>query len=632
MNQTTENNYFAGWEIILHEWKMRGKMAIELLVFFVAIQISLTCILTRTLTSSRDFELAWKFAFAKVAAIFSHNPSFNISELGHVSGTTLLLSTVVPGIAVTVIAKAGVALICSSAIWLLFPVLLRKIKHRADQEMGTKHLRGMMLISETQLSDALTTNKQEPGLLPFGNIVLPRKYESEHIFIGGKPRVGKSVMAKQQINAIRKANHRAVIGDFKGEYTEMFYDNSRDFILNPLDARGVSWNLFDEINNKADLTAVCDSLIPDAEGDDKFWSAGAKAVFRGILAGCYSAGKRTNKDIWEAVTSPIAKIAALCESTPSGAAGYSYIQDESSKQASGIVASLMCYISWLEFCQDSTSGPKFTINEFLDSDGAFVFLTGRPEVESTIRPMTGLFVDLLCRRILSLTDAEHDLQRKTYVFLDEFGNLQKLPSIIRFATAAASKGGVLVIAIQDYAAIKRVYGRESAETLFNACGTVAIFNVADPETAAYFSKRYGRREYEYARRNYKMSSEETGDGLTLSRDEKESDLILPSEIQMLPKLQFLLKVPEHNPALVQLRIEPINDKKSDVPAFILKSGLDLDDAVDRQNLFNGQAEVWKTKTIEEQAVEENIADCEHQSKQLESRAFKPDVSIEMDSI
>ena len=354
-------------------------------------------------------------------------------------------------------------------------------------------------IPDKKLADGL---KKETGLLPFGNIVLPRRYESEHIFIGGKPRVGKSVMAKQQINAIRAAGHRAAIGDFKGEYTELFYDPDKDFILNPLDTRGVSWNLFDEVSNKADLTALCDSLIPDSSGDDKFWSAGSKAVFRGILAGCYRDGKRTNKDIWEAATASIEEIAELCRSTPSGAAGYTYIQDASSKQAAGIIASLMCYISWLEFAQES-NGQKFNIDTFLDSEGGFVFLTGRPEVESTIRPMTALFVDLLCRRILSLPDAEHDLKRKVYIYLDEFGNLQKLNSIIRFATSAGSKGGVLAIAIQDYAAIKRIYGKESAETLFNACGNAAIFNVADPETAAYFSKRFGRREYEYTRQTTK---------------------------------------------------------------------------------------------------------------------------------
>jgi len=64
--------------------------------------------------------------------------------------------------------------------------------------------------------------KKEKGLIPFGQIKLPRRYESEHIFIGGKPRVGKSVMAKQQIHSIRQAGHRAAIGDFKGEYTELF--------------------------------------------------------------------------------------------------------------------------------------------------------------------------------------------------------------------------------------------------------------------------------------------------------------------------------------------------------------------------------------------------------------------------
>lgn len=607
-----KSNHYAGWEIIVHEWSMRAKMFMQIGIVLGVLQIAVAGLIARFLCSAEEWALAWRYTVAKLGSYIYINPVF--SDIPGISGTipgkALLASSKVAALAGSVFNRCLLAFFLSFSVLLLWPVFLRFSKKRGDAEMHTKHLRGMQLIDEKELAGGV---KKEKGLIPFGPIKLPRRYESEHIFIGGKPRVGKSVMAKQQIHSIRQAGHRAAIGDFKGEYTELFYNPETDYILNPLDARGSNWQLFSEINNKADLNGVCDSLIPDSTGDDRFWSAAAKAVFRGILAGLHNRDKKSNSDIWQACTSPIEDIATLCKSTPSGAAGYAYIQDASSKQAAGVIAVMMSYVSWLEFAQNS-DGPELSTTKFLESDGAFLFLTGRPEIESTIRPMTGLFIDLLCRRILSLPDAEHDMQRKTYVYLDEFGNLQKLPSIIRFATAAGSKAGVLCIAIQDFAAIQKTYGKEAAETLFNACGSTAIFNVADPATSEYFSKRFGRREYEYARKNYQMSSQESRDSLTLTRDTKIDELVLPSEIQMLPKLQAYLKIPEHNPALITLDIQEINNRKAQHEAFIMRTGFDLDYVVERQDQIDQAASVWKSQKQVEEEVTTGEGEAETQTE------------------
>jgi hypothetical protein len=625
-----DTNHYAGWEIITHELKMRAKMFSEVFIVLGFLHITLSYTLAKFLLSAIEFELAVKLIAARISSALFLKPIFHIhvnDTITAITGKQLLSMPEVAAIANTGYTKLFFCAVAGGAVWLLVPLLLSWVKGRADKEMGTKHIRGMQKIDEKDLAGFLENlGEKVKGLLRFGsNIILPRKYESEHIFIGGKPRVGKSVLAKQHINAIRVAGHRAYIGDFKGEYVELFYDPAKDFILNPLDARGVSWNLFDELETKADLNGLCDSLIPDSQGDDRFWSAGSKAVFRGIMSYLWENNKKTMADLWKSCSAPVSEIAEICKATAGGRAGFAYIQDASGKQAAGIIAVMMSYVSWLEFAQGT--GKQFSTRTFLSSKG-FMFLTGRPEIESTIRPMTGLFVDLLCRRILSQADAEHDLERKTYIYLDEFGNLQKLPSIIRFATAAGSKGGVLAIAIQDYAAIQKTYGLEQAKTLFNACGTVAIFNVADPDTAEYFSKRFGRREYEYARKNYKMSAQDAGDGVTISRDEKESDLFLASEIQGLPKLQFFLKVPEHNPALVQLQFTDINNKKPVNEAFVMKEGFLMDDIVEKQSEIAEVTEIWRGKS--------SVLDKGREEAPGEERSTKKpkltNIDIEMDAI
>ena len=76
-------------------------------------------------------------------------------------------------------------------------------------------------------------------------------------------------------------------------------------------------------------------------------------------------------------------------------------------------------------------------------------------------------------------------------------------------------------------------------------------------------------------------------------------MILPSEIQMLPKLQFYLKIPEHNPTLIQVSIQEINNRTSQVAAFTMREGLDLDTVVERQDFYVAQASAWISKKTEQ---------------------------------
>ncbi len=596
----TDSNLFAGWEIISHEFKMRGKFFTELMAIMLIIQLIVAVVLARLFLGSTNTDLAISFFMSKISVLFFMNPSFNIEGLGRYSARQIIqpgvVDTVVYG---TVLFRVFLAVLASGATWLLLPMILKKLQGRADSEMKSKHIRGMQLISESEL--AAITNKSE-GLLPFGSkIKLPRKYESEHIFIAGKSRVGKSVQIKQHIMKIREKILRACIYDFKGEYVELFFNAAKDFILNPLDKRGVAWNIFNEIKSKADLNALVDSWIPEATGDEKFWSKAARDVLRGVIAALYVQNKRTHTELWKALSSPIPDIAALLKTVDAGAAGYSYIQDESGKQAAGVIAVLMSYVSWLEFAQNENSDqnqPEFSTFTFLQSRG-FVFLTGRPEVEATLRPYTSLFIDLLGRRMLSMPDNELSDEQKTFFVLDEFGNMQKLPTIKRILTAAGSKGGTVIIGIQDFAALVKIYGREDAETMYNSCGTNLILNVTDPNTAKVFSNRFGTYEYEYSQKNYKMSSADASDGTTVSKQEKEKSLILASEIQSLPKLQGYLKIPELNPALITISVDALANLKPINQAFIQAPGFNMDDIVDRVTAIVAAAEMvaFTTKTV-----------------------------------
>ena len=74
-------------------------------------------------------------------------------------------------------------------------------------------------------------------------------------------------------------------------------------------------------------------------------------MLRGVIAGFYIQGKRTNEDIWRVVTSGMKEIAQLCALTEQGAAGLKYIEKYGGKQATIVGAVTMMFCSWLEYAR-----------------------------------------------------------------------------------------------------------------------------------------------------------------------------------------------------------------------------------------------------------------------------------------
>lgn len=168
------------------------------------------------------------------------------------------------------------------------------------------------------------------------------------------------------------------------------------------------------------------------------------------------------------------------------------------------------------------------------------------------------------------------------MFLDEFGTLQMLPSILRLAIAGGSKGCVLVIGIQDFAQISKIYGPEKAESLFNSCGTAVIFNVVDPKTARFFAERIGEREFKEISETISMGLTDSRDGRSLTKGRKRELVILPSEIQSLKKREAYVKFPEHNPVLLKVEITKANRLPDLTEPFIMRPGLTLESIIKRQ--------------------------------------------------
>jgi type IV secretory pathway TraG/TraD family ATPase VirD4 len=421
----------------------------------------------------------------------------------------------------------------TSPVWALLIGFWLWWAKRARALRARKYLRGSRLEEQAQLP--LRSSLADGMAL--GHVWLRRADEIRHFLCIGRPGVGKTVLFQAVLDQLLERDEHAkiLIYDFKGDYMTTFA-RAGDALFNPMDQRSVSWNIFSDLSEVMDIDAVCQSLVPESRNEDQFWMDSARAVLTGILHLCWHHNTRTNAAIWHWLTRPTKELAEALASIPQGHRGWKAIEDASSKQALGVMATLMLYAKGFEFMAHWSGG--WSVREWVSAPGRGVlFVSNTPRVKDTLKPVLSLCIDLLGRTLLSMPD---DLQRRVYFVIDEFGTLQRLSTITDLLTLSRSKGGSVWLGIQDLGQIDRLYHRDVRQTIVNACGNTAVFALADPETQAYVSRLIGEVEYEDPDLHHSIADAAQG-SFGIRRQVKTAPLIMPSELQSLPDLTCLIR-------------------------------------------------------------------------------------------
>lgn len=442
----------------------------------------------------------------------------------------------------------------SFLIYLTIPFIFSFFKKRSKDHSAKEWLRGSKLITPSELKKEFKGVETD---LPVGNIKLPRKYECQHVFLIGSPGAGKTVFLNQVIERTMQRDENCVIYDFKGDFVSKFFRPDQDILFNPLDRRCVGWNIFNELQSEYDIDAVAASLIPPASGDNVFWNDGARDVFSAILVYLFQEGKKTNADVWEAVTMDIRKLSHILGNTKGAERGYAYIQDGSSKQAVSVHSVLMQYAKSFQYLKELDG--TFSIQKWIQKPEGNIFIPNYANTKDTLKPILSLFVDLLGRQLLSLPD---DINRRIFFFEDEFGTLQRMSTIVNLLTLGRSKGASIWIGIQDVGQIEKIYGRELRQTIINACGNSLILRVSDPTTSKYLSDKIGQCVINVPQESYSMGVTDFRDGVNLSKVEKTENLILPSELQNLPDLTGYAKFVGHNFVRIELQYKQFENRNN----------------------------------------------------------------------
>jgi len=470
-------------------------------------------------------------------------------------------------------------LIWSCILYAFYPFIIMLFKGRATGQATTKHLDGAGLIPVKQFAAEIGK-----GDLPIGSFRLPVEEENKHCFIVGRPGTGKTVFLSQVVKRLSERKAKAVIYDPKGDYTERFFDPSRDILFNPLDQRSAGWCLFNDLRTKLDINSISTSLIPPTLSEYSFWNDGARAVFSGLIHYLWKEDVRTNADIWAMVTKSGSEIFSALNSIDEGKAGARFVENPDSPQARGIFATMMQYTQAFQFMDDSPR--SLSILDWLGSkDSGFIFVTNQADIQDTLRPILSMFIDYLGKKLLSLPD---DLNRRVFFLLDEFGSLQRLSSIKELLTVSRSKGGSCWLGVQDMGQLRKLYSPDIANTIVNACGTSVMFAVADPDTAQYLVRKIGDTEIIETEETHSMGVENYRDGVSMTSRRKRQPLLLNANLMNLPDLHAYVKIP--NSPFITITEFPIYRYEKKMVPFMIRGNLNLNEIVMKQEEIKQEVE------------------------------------------
>lgn len=401
-----------------------------------------------------------------------------------------------------------------------------------------------------------------------GSIPIPKSAECRHFLILGRSGTGKTRLIYSFLEKLRKRKDSiVVIYDFKGDYVSCFFEDG-DLLFNPLDLRTLHWCPLSEIQAVSDIDSIATSLIPPSRGDDRFWVDGARDVFASLAYITFTRFGANNAELFN-LTSLNEKetLGVVTQAVSEGieyakrAIGYlEQGEEKGAKVAGDILATMKQYTNCFYYTRHLRS--EFSISEFLNSEFCrFLFLVGFQKLRDTLRPLFSLFVDLLIKTVLSLSE---DSERRIFIVLDEFATLQRLTSIVQGLEQGRSKGMGIVVSLQDINQLRRIYSDDTANSIVNNCSTIISFALNDPTSQEYVSRIFGEFEKLETDESLSMGPHDLKDGLTLKRQRRVERLILPSELGSLQDLNCYLKMLDFPVAKVKIplvvkgqRVEPL---------------------------------------------------------------------------
>lgn len=543
------NDLNRGGQVLMHFLRMLHQTLARYAKVVLFVFLSVTAFFSYKMTDQTDWYMGLKYGYSYtlVNIVGWENGKTNLKlpngRVVLVTDKQIANSGTMQGHAYRLLENFAKGGLISTGIALTFAWLLfRYLKRKGRDERNDEHIRGAKLATKEELIDAVKEKikkERNPSRISIAGVPLLPEQENSGIALIGSPGVGKSTTYRDVLSQLRAQKRKCVLYDIGGEFTKYFYRPGKDIILNAFDERSASWDFWCEGKNPAMYDKMAKAAIPDAKGGgDPFWTVAPQLFYSALLE---ELGKRYAVPKVDHLMNIILKmsddkIAQVVATTDAR----NIINLELDKLAGSVRAVATAYTRNFKYLS-LMKGPRFSFKEWArneDSD-AWVFITVRDDMKETLKSMTTMLVESALTSILTL---EADEQRLIGVILDEFGTLHEIPSFSNFISTCRKYGGMPVIGFQSNSQIDAIYGDKTATVLMDSMGVLAAFRINGKDGAKWLSEQLGDQEKEEALENISYGANETRDATNVNRNNKESHIVLKSEIQELDNRYLYLRL------------------------------------------------------------------------------------------
>jgi len=247
--------------------------------------------------------------------------------------------------------------------------------HCSKKILSRKHLRGARFLEAKQLAKEIKRHnklKQQESKryygdalldtgMSLGGVPLPLEADTQNILLIGSPGGGKTICTNELLEQARKKGHRAIVYDIEGVYIPTYYRPEKDVILNPLDQRTPSWNLWEECFSPSEFNDMASMIVPDQTGNlDPFWTKAAR-VMLAISASQFGKEKQKNGEVphmRDFLKHLFASSKEEVEALLKGTMGQAMVGKDLEKGTKSIILTLVTYCSSLLYIKDSPSSSE----------------------------------------------------------------------------------------------------------------------------------------------------------------------------------------------------------------------------------------------------------------------------------
>jgi len=162
----------------------------------------------------------------------------------------------------------------------------------------------------------------------------------------------------------------------------------------------------------------------------------------------------------------------------------------------------------------------------------------------------------------------HD--RRIWFVVDEMPSLHAIPNLPETLAEVRKFGGCWVIGIQSYAQLRKTYGQDYAETIFDLLNMRFFFRSPSQPMAEISSKELGEQEVDVMKTQYSIGANTIRDGVSLGSQTVTRRVISPAEIMQLNNLECYLRVSGSYP-ITKLKLKIDQTLEPKVEGFISRN-------------------------------------------------------------